>query len=164
MERLLDRGFTLHELTKLIKPNRDDYKYVRIRYDNGDTLAFGAGAGGRLGNIVYHNSSNMDDYRQQVKSSIGLPTRGFLVNSIYDFIYHVVGRLEFGRLDWEDLKPFPKLQNYLQPLIDTLTANRLIELDFHGLFLTRDGVFWGNNIGREFATIIMKFFNREGRL
>ena len=161
LKRLLDRGFILHELTKLVKPNRDEYKYVRIRYDNGDTLALGAGAGGRLGNVVYHNPSNMDDYRQQVKSPIGLPTKGLLVNNTYDFIYHIVGRLEFGRLDWSDLKPFSKLQDYLQPLIDTLTANGLIKLDSQGLSLNKNGVFWGNNIAWEFATTIIEFFRRK---
>lgn len=162
LDRLLDQRFTLLEFTKLIKPNRDKYDYVHIRYENGDTLALGAGAGGRLGNLIYHNPSNLAAYRQQVESPLGLPTGGFLVDHRFDLTHRLVGRLQFGRLEWDDLKVFPKLQEHLRPLIEALTTSGLIASDSHGLPLTREGIFWGNNIGQEFATKIIEFFKKEG--
>jgi len=158
LDRLLDRGFTLLELTKLVRPNRDEYKYVRIRYENGDTLALGAGAGGRLGSLVYHNPSDPAAYRQQVEGPTGLPVRGFSVHTRYDLVHRLVGRLQFGRLEWADLSSFPGLWERLRPLIEDLAADGLIKLDSQYLSLTREGIFWGNNIGREFATAPVKLF------
>ena len=158
LNRLLDRGFVLHELTKLVKPNRDEYKYVRIRYGNGDTLALGAGAGGRLGNLIYRNPSDLAAYRQQVESPTGLPASAFLVDRRYDFAYLLIGKLQFGRLDWADLDSLPDAKEALRPLIEALAAGGLVKTDSHGLSLTREGIFWGNNIGREFATALVKLF------
>ncbi len=157
LDRLLGRGFTLLELTKLVKPGRDNYDYIRIRYENGDTLALGAGAGGRVGSLIYRNPSGLADYRRQVKSSTGLPARGFAVTQEYDFAHRLVGRLQFGRLDWADLDPLPNADT-LCSLAENLTAEGLMQADDRGFSLTREGVFWGNNIGREFATALVKLF------
>lgn len=158
LDRLLARGFTLHELTKLVKPNRDEYKYVRLRYENGDTLALGAGAGGRLGDLIYHNPSDMADYRRQVEGPTGLPARGFLVDSRYDFAYHLIGKLQFGRLEWTDLDSSPDVRENLRSLAESLAADSLLKTDSHGLSLTREGIFWGNNIGRGLAMALVKLF------
>lgn len=153
---LLGRGFIFHELTKLVKPGRDEYKYVRLRYKNGDTLGLGAGAGGRLGNLVYHNSSDMADYRQQVEGP-GLPVMGFSVDSRYDLAYRTIGKLQFGKLEWADLGSLPNAKT-LRSLAEALAADGLVQTDSHGLSLTREGIFGGNNIGQEFATVLVKLF------
>ena len=157
LDRLLGRGFSLLGLTKLVKPGRDNYDYVRIRYENGDTLAIGAGAGGRLGNLVYRSPSSLADYRRQVKSLQGLPARGFAVTQEYDCAHRLVGRLQYGRLDWADLDSLPNAE-VLCSLAENLTAEGLMQADHRGFSLTREGVFWGNNIGREFATALVKLF------
>jgi oxygen-independent coproporphyrinogen-3 oxidase len=157
LDRLLGRGFSLLELTKLVKPGRDNYDYVRIRYENGDTLAIGAGAGGRVGNLVYHNPSGAADYRRQVESPTGLPATGLVVTQEYDFAHRLAGRLQYGRLDWADLAPLPNAE-ILCSLAENLTAEGLMQADSRGFSLTREGVFWGNNIGWEFATALVKLF------
>jgi len=158
LDRLLGRGFSLLELTKLVRPNRDNYDYVRIRYENADTLALGAGAGGQLGNLVYRNSSDIANYRQQVEGPPGLPTGGFSVDRRYDFTRRLVGRLQFGRLEWADLDSLPDAKEALRSLAEALAADGLAQTDSHGLSLTREGIFWGNNIGREFATALVRLF------
>lgn len=155
LDRLLERGFSLLELTKLVKPGRDNYDYIRIRYENGDTLALGAGAGGRVGSLVYRNPSGAADYRRQVESPTGLPATGFAVTQEYDFAHRLAGRLQYGRLDWADLDPLPNADT-LCSLAENLTAEDLMRADGRGFSLTREGVFWGNNIGREFATALVK--------
>jgi oxygen-independent coproporphyrinogen-3 oxidase len=150
---LKDLGFNLLELTKLVQPGRDNYEYIRIRYENGDTLGLGAGAGGRLGNMLYMNPLDVDAYRQQVNSSAGLPAIGFGVDHRYNFAYYVIGRLQFGNLKWSDLSPYDSYK-YLRRLADELEREGLTVSNSGGFSLTKEGVFWGNNIGREFATTL----------
>jgi len=157
LDRLLSRGFILLGLTKLIRPGRDNYEYVRIRYENGDTLGIGAGAGGRIGNLLYRNPSGLADYRRQVKSPTGLPTRGFALTWEYNLAHRLVGRLQYGRLERTDLDSLPNAEA-LCSLAENLTAEGLMRADDHGFSLTREGVFWGNNIGREFATVLVRLF------
>lgn len=158
LDRLLGRGFVLHELTKLVKPNRDKYDYVHIRYENGDTLALGAGAGGRLGNLVYRNPSGPAAYRRQVEGPTGLPAKGFSVDSRYDPVHRLIGELQFGGLEWADLDSLPAAKEALRSLAEALAADGLVQIDASGLSLTNEGIFWGNNIGREFAMALVKLF------
>jgi len=158
LERLLDRGFILHELTKLVKPGRDEYRYVRIRHQGGDTLALGAGAGGRLGQLMYRNPPDLSAYRAQVEGPTGLPSQGFLADRRYALGYRIVGRLQFGRLEWALLDSAPEIGDGLRPLIEALKEDGLVRIGPHGLSLTTEGIFWGNNIGQEFAMALVKLF------
>jgi hypothetical protein len=108
--------------------------------------------------LIYHNSSDIADYRRRVEGPTGLSGQGFLVHHRYDLGYYPVGRLQFGRLGWADLSSLPGLRERLRPLIEALAADGLVELDSRGLSLTREGIFWGNNIGQEFAMALVKLF------
>lgn len=66
--KALDNGFEFLELTKMVKPNRDKYKYIVRRHDGEDTLPIGAGAGGYIGNTLIMNSLKMDDFREEVEN------------------------------------------------------------------------------------------------
>jgi len=156
LDYFLNRGFEILELSKLVQPGRDNYEYIRIRYENGDTLALGAGAGGRLGNMMYMNPLDIEAYRQQVSSATGLPMMGFKVDNRYDFIHNIIGKIEFGRLNWTDLGYLSEDSEHLRQFADKLAAIDLLQTDPSGFSLTRKGVFWGNNIAREFATILVK--------
>jgi len=160
LDYFLDRGFELLELSKLVQPGRDNYEYLRIRYENGDVLGLGAGAGGRVGDMLYMNPVNEEDYRRQVSSATGLPIMGFKVDNRYDFIHYVVGRLQFGRLEWRDLTPYND-SACLHRLIDKLEKEGLALTDSRGLSLTKAGIFWGNNIAREFATTLLKLLTNK---
>jgi len=161
LDYFLNRGFELLELSKLVQPGRDNYEYIRIRYENGDTLGLGAGAGGRLGNMLYMNPLDIEAYRQQVSSATGLPMMGFKVDNRYDFVHHVIGKIEFGRLDWKDLDFLHDSLDHLYQLVDKLSVLGLVQTDPHGFSLTRKGVFWGNNIAREFAAILVKLLAKK---
>lgn len=155
LDYFLDRGFELLELMKLVQPGRDNYEYIRIRYENGDILGLGAGAGGRVGDMLYMNPINEEEYRRQVSSATGLPVMGFKVDDRYDLVHYVVGKLQFGRLEWQDLTPYND-SVCLRRLIDKLEKDGLVLTDSRGLSLTKAGIFWGNNIAREFATTLLK--------
>jgi len=161
LDYFLNRGFELLELTKLVQPGRDNYEYIRVRYENGDTLGLGAGAGGRLGNMAYMNPLDVEAYRQQVSSATGLPMMGFKVDNRYDFAYNIIGKLQFGRLNWSDLEYLSSGSKHLRQFVDKLAAMGLVQTDSRGFSLTRKGVFWGNNIAREFATILVKLLAKK---
>lgn len=62
--KALDNGFEFLELTKIVKQNRDKYKYIVRRHNGEDTLPIGAGAGGYIGNTLIMNSLKTDDFRE----------------------------------------------------------------------------------------------------
>ena len=161
VDELTTQGFSLLELTKLVKPGRDEYGYVRIRYDNGDTLALGAGAGGRLGDQIYRNPSDISDYRQHVENPAESSIMGFRVGRSYDLANRLIGKLEFGGFQWSALEAFPNdgdTVGTIHTLTKELAADGLVQTDSHGLSLTREGTFWGNNIAQEFASTLARAF------
>lgn len=160
LDRLLSRGFILLGLTKLVRPGRDNYEYVRIKYENEDTLGLGAGAGGRIGNMLYRNPIDLAEYRRQVKSPTGLPARGIILTREYNLAHRLVGRLQYGRLERTDLDSLPDAEA-LCSLAENLTAEGIMRADDRGFSLTREGVFWGNNIGREFAAALVRLFKAK---
>jgi len=165
LDALTTQGFSLLEFTKLVKPERDEYRYVRIRYDNGDTLALGAGAGGRLGDQIYRNPSDIPRYRQQVENPAESSIMGFRLDRSYDLANRLIGKLEFGGFEWSALEAFPNdgdTIGTMHTLIKELAADGLVQTDSHGLLLTREGTFWGNNIAQEFASTLAKAFKGGG--
>ena len=153
------------EFTKLVKPGRDEYRYVRVRYDNGDTLALGAGAGGRLGDQIYRNPSDILHYRQHVENPAEPSVMRFRVDQSYDFANRLIGKLEFGGFEWSALEAFPNngdTVGAMHALTKELAADGLVQTDSHGLLLTREGTFWGNNIAQEFASTLAKAFTGGG--
>ena len=165
LDELTGQGFSLLEFTKLVKPGRDEYRYVRIRYDNGDTLALGAGAGGRMGDQIYRNPSDLSRYRQHVENPAGPSVMRFSVNRSYDFANRLIGKLEFGGFEWSALEAFPNGENTVgavHTLTKELAADGLVQTDSHGLLLTHEGTFWGNNIAQEFASTLAKAFTGGG--
>lgn len=165
LDELTGQGFSLLEFTKLVKPGRDEYRYVRIRYDNGDTLALGAGAGGRLGDQIYRNPSDIFHYRQHVENPAEPSVMRFRVDRSYDFANRLIGKLEFGGFEWSALETLPNngdTVGTMHALIKALAADGLVQTDSHGLLLTPEGTFWGNNIAREFAATLAKAFTGGG--
>ncbi|MDC7222186.1 MAG: radical SAM protein [Spirochaetales bacterium] len=129
------KGYEMLELSKLVRPGRDEYRYIKIRYANGDVLPLGNGAGGRLGPYrVYQRGPGM--------------TMVSPINSSYDHLHHILGFLQYGSYNGDTLLP---LLNHVEEteLIRTLDRYRrggLLELKNERYNLTPDGVFWGNNL------------------
>lgn len=141
-------GFEILELTKMVRPGRDQYQYIRTRYSGGSTLAFGAGAAGKLGRFAYHNPLAVDEYRAQLDKPIrdlqGLCRSGFEEN-----VYKMIGLVQMGRFPQEHV--WPEAEPWLAPLRKSLLGEGLLQEGANGLTLSRTGLFWGNNIAREIA-------------
>jgi oxygen-independent coproporphyrinogen-3 oxidase len=139
-KRLIESGFTLLELSKLVRPGEDAYRYIHIQYENGDLVPIGSGAGGRLAGFQIYSMS---------------PGRRFVSagDEDYDRYYRLLGELQFGLYD-------PALMaRFLGPAVEKAVVEKIQELSGRGFLvpvprssawsLSPDGVFWGNNIAVE---------------
>jgi oxygen-independent coproporphyrinogen-3 oxidase len=136
-KRLTQSGFTLLELSKLVRPGKDAYRYIRIQYENGDLVPIGSGAGGRIAGFRVYSMA---------------PGRRFVspVNEEHDRYYRMLGELQFGLYDPS------RLSRFLGPAVEKAVLEKIEELSGQGLLipvpqssawsLSPDGIFWGNNI------------------
>ncbi|MDR2343711.1 MAG: coproporphyrinogen III oxidase family protein [Spirochaetaceae bacterium] len=136
--RLTAAGFTLLELSKLVRPGRDAYKYIQIQYGNGDLVPVGSGAGGRLAGFGIYSMS---------------PGRRFVspLGAEYAIYYRMLGELQFGLYDPARLARFlgPAAEQAIVEKARELSGPGFLVQDGSGWRLTPDGVFWGNNIAVE---------------
>lgn len=135
-ERLAKAGYNLLELTKVAKPGRDRYQYIRLRYANRDLLPVGNGAGGR---VVGHSVYRMTPERIMISRT----------DSQYDKFNELLGHLQFGRYDLEKIRGHvgDEQDLLLKDLFAEYSANGLLRHDGGSTWrLTPDGVFWGNNM------------------
>ncbi|MDR1949743.1 MAG: radical SAM protein [Spirochaetaceae bacterium] len=138
--KLTESGFTLLELSKLVRPGRDAYRYIRIQYENGDLIPIGSGAGGRLAGFQIYSMA---------------PGKRFVSpgNKRHDKYYRMLGELQFGLYDPAGIT------GDLGPAVEKAVTEKIHELSGRGFLvpvpqsstwsLTPDGVFWGNNIAVE---------------
>lgn len=146
-------GFKTLELTKLVRPSRDDYQYIHIRHNNGDTLPLGAGAGGRIGNLLIHTPTDIADYTTFLNQPIKYQYHGRMVDDSYNYISKQMGKIQYGYLDDERLdglkEPFIKL-------CDFVIGNGLGHMTADRLILNSQGIFWGNNIANYYADMLVE--------
>jgi oxygen-independent coproporphyrinogen-3 oxidase len=138
--KLMESGFTMLELSKLVRPGGDAYKYIHIQYENGDLVPIGSGAGGRIAGFQIYSMS---------------PGRRFVSpgNEEYDRYYRLLGELQFGLYDPA------RMARFLGPVVEKAIIEKIQELKDMGFLvplpqgsawsLSPDGVFWGNNIAVE---------------
>jgi oxygen-independent coproporphyrinogen-3 oxidase len=130
-----DAGFSLLELSKLARP-RDEYRYIRIRYENGDLLPLGSGAGGNLGGFPVYSMA---------------PGRRFVSapDPEHDKYYRILGLLQFGRYDPQSIAAElgAEAEERAREKIAEYAEKGFLEADDRsGYCLSPEGIFWGNNI------------------
>ena len=169
-----------------MRPGRDEYRYVAIRYAGGDTLGLGAGAGGKLGDLLYLNPSDPEKYRARVEAGavgsspwsgallrMGRPGHGTRrgpppgvmglirtlgISSRVPPLYDLAYRL-VGAVEFDRFcwGEFPRwVREVLAPELVGLEEMGLVRLTPEGFSLTRDGVFWGHNIARDLARAVIE--------
>jgi oxygen-independent coproporphyrinogen-3 oxidase len=127
-------GYELLELSKLARPQRDDYRYIKIRYDNGDVLPNGTGAGGSIGGYpVYEMASHCRMVSKR--------------DPAYDRYNQLLGRFQFGEYDLTRTPLSPEACAAMMACVQRFAdAGLLTRTGDAAWRLTADGVFWGNNI------------------
>lgn len=153
-DALCGNDFRLLELTKLVRPQRDTYRYITIRHNNGDTLPLGAGAGGRLGNLSLYSPGNIAAFEQMLSLPLESKYQGRRLSPLYNYAYRQIGKLQLGWLSCEEHSDFPRAAE-LYGLMRSFLLERELATEVEGrLVLNREGIFWGNNIASHCASLI----------
>ena len=137
-------GYEMLELTKLVKDGRDRYEYMEIRHSGGSCIALGHGAGGNIENYFYHNSHAVPDISDEIR----LCSRGRVLLPGYRNADALVYAMQKGKIS------LPEYSERLGCDLETLFSEKLksfgdagyLEYSGGNVTLTRDGVFYGNNI------------------
>ena len=135
------RGYDFLELTKLVQPGRDQYKYIRRRLEGKDTFPLGAGAGGSVGGCMLMNPIKLEDFRQNCIQDFD-SLQGMALDPEYFRVKRAIDRVQLLSFDPEELGN-PRMAAFFQELEGLGYAQR----DAQGLYrLSTEGAFWGNNI------------------
>ncbi|MDR1909983.1 MAG: coproporphyrinogen III oxidase family protein [Spirochaetaceae bacterium] len=135
-QTLKEAGFSLLELTKLARPGRDRYRYIRVQYGRGDLLPIGSGAGGRIAGFPVYS---LAPGRRFVSPGTG-PSEKY---------HRMLGLLEFARYDPALLcgELDPEAGAAVRGALSALAGEGLLEKTEDGGYSpTAEGVFWGNNM------------------
>ncbi|MDR2201878.1 MAG: coproporphyrinogen III oxidase family protein [Clostridiales bacterium] len=153
LDGLSAAGFKVFELTKLIRDGLDRYDYMRVRHGGGSCLAVGSGAGGNIGNYVYSNSPGAENIGADIKIS----SRGRVVSDDYMIIDEFINELQKTAVDLSAYSRRLKLDlnALLGSALGEMADGGLVQIGRSGVRLTRDGLFFGNNIIDELVGLII---------
>jgi oxygen-independent coproporphyrinogen-3 oxidase len=133
---LTNAGFDLLELSKLVRPASDHYRYIRFQYGAGDIIAAGSGAGGKIAGYSVYSMGG----RRMVSAPAPL----------YDRYHRILGLLKFGLYDPALIADIlgPGKLAVVTEAMSSLEKEGLLELQAgkNTWKPTVDGVFWGNNM------------------
>ncbi|WP_425448274.1 coproporphyrinogen-III oxidase family protein [Dethiothermospora halolimnae] len=142
------QGYNFLELTKMTK--RDKYKYIINRHNGEDTLPLGAGAGGNFNNLLIMNPIDLDEYKESIYNFA--EKKGMLFNPKYNEYIKIKGDIQRGILptDYSLVKNKEKILSFID---DTIDKGLAVKKD-DNIFLTKAGIFWGNNISKNFLNLL----------
>lgn len=151
-DKLEPHGYKMLELTKLVKDSRDRYDYMEIRHGGGSCIALGHGAGGNIENYFYHNSHTVPDISEEIR----VCSRGRVLRPEYRMIDSLIYAMQKGSTDlgaFSQRIGIDLISLFGEKLAAFADAGYLIT-DGDRVTLTRDGVFFGNNIISELIGMI----------
>lgn len=154
-EKAEKNGFDFLELTKMVRPNRDEYKYIKIRHGGGDTLPIGAGAGGTIGNMAMMNEINIEKFRNQIRNF--RKQQNMLFKPEYKIIKKISSKPQFTKIDVTEIEN-QCIRNEAIAFLDELVHDEFVTREDEIYKLTKKGIFWGNNICRELSQIVSHSF------
>ena len=150
-EMLRENTYHILELTKIAKNSGDNYQYIKVRNNGGDTFPIGVGAGGSVQGIgVFRMSKEMSFYSKQTE--------------YHEKFSKLSGVMQFPVIPKELVKEILSSKEYeyfTEKMKDYEEKGLLIEKE--GSYnLTKDGVFWGNNLSSDIILYILeRVFNKE---
>lgn len=146
-------GFMPFEFTKLIRNNLDRYLYMDVRHNQGDCIAIGLGAGGNIGNYIYHNK---EGFKKLEKAQIS--AMGRIEDDYYFKLDELVHNLERGSFTFTKYNKLLNLnlKDKWDVALKRLEEEKLIELKDDKIIFTLLGMFYGNNIIDELIGILIK--------
>ena len=146
LEEVLKGGqYYVLELTKVARKNADNYQYIKVRNNGGDTFPIGIGAGGNIGNIGMFNMNKEMSFFMKHDESVNRFSR-------------ISGLLQFPKVSINQIKEFLFEEEYkfFQEKMEYYEKKNLVIKESDNYVLTKDGIFWGNNIASETVTHILE--------
>ena len=153
-DRLAPHGYRMLELTKLVKDGRDRYDYMEIRHSGGSCIALGHGAGGNIENYFYHNSHAVANISDEIR----ICSRGRVLRPEYRVLDSLIYALQKGAAH---LSPYSErlgvdLSHLFEKKLSAFADAGYLTFTGDLVTLTRDGVFYGNNIISELIEEIVR--------
>ncbi len=144
LRELGKEGYRIFELTKLIRNDLDRYDYIRIRHKGGSCIGIGHGAGGNIERYSFHNSANYPLLGDDVPVS----SMGQVLGNTYFVLDEFINDLQKMTVDTDRYSDRLGFDFYseVKDILERLEKEELVTIDGHSVTLTREGVFWGNNI------------------
>ncbi|SIQ12113.1 oxygen-independent coproporphyrinogen-3 oxidase [Alkalispirochaeta americana] len=141
-------GYELRELTKVVLPGRDAYRYIDLMYGAGSVLPFGTGAGGRVpGKCLMRPQPGMvmvaprSEAEEAANRLLGTLQRG--IYRPEELVPEILIMARTGGLSLEK----SQLGGIIRKHIERYRSEGLMDAVAPGeARLTERGVFWGNNI------------------
>ncbi len=155
LDYLRPYGYEILELTKLVRNGLDQYKYVKVRHNEGECIPLGHGSGGNIGSYLCRNVATQPYVSEDVK----IPSMGRVVEDEYLILDKLVYQMQTSKVDLEYFsnKLNRDLKSVLEGLLNELEADELIVQNETGFVMTDLGVFWGNNIINEVITKLLEY-------
>jgi oxygen-independent coproporphyrinogen-3 oxidase len=140
-------GYRFLELTKMVR--EDQYKYIMNRHYGADTLPLGAGAGGSICGLAMMNPIDLKEYQTSV-AEFGM-RKGMQMNPAYKDSVIFKGDLQRGYLP-QNTALYKDYEAY-QTMLSKLLSEHYVVKEGEKYRLTHKGIFWGNTISRELASM-----------
>lgn len=144
-------GYEFFEFTKMVKPDRDKYKYIKNRNTGEDTIPIGAGAGGEIMGAVGMNPIDIKKYIDSINNFKNIQLIQF--SKDYEIIQKATKAVQFGKIDLS-LVP-AHLQDVAEKFLNQLVVEGMLIKDDKTFILTKDGKYWGNNINKEYTELLI---------
>ena len=134
------KNFKFLELTKLVRPNRDNYKYIKRRLEGKNTFPVGAGAGGNIGHLMMMNPIDVGEFNLKCIENFS-DNVGMKLSDDYFKIKEAIDDIQLLKYDPKKLHN-ESINNYFEELVSQNYAYKIE--DYY--MLNKFGAFWGNNI------------------
>lgn len=142
--RARDRfGYEQMELTKIVRPNRDAYRYIRNRIAGEWTIPIGAGAGGNVGGGALMNPIDLGAYARSLDAlgAMSMP----VFSPLYRERKRAISTIQLGYLERRHLEEGAILRS-IAPEVEALHREGYFAKDKTRYLLTDLGLYWGNSI------------------
>lgn len=138
LHKLLDSGeYEVLEHTKIVRKGKDKYKYIRYTHQGIDILPIGVGAGGKLNDIEMFRMN-----QERVFYVIG-------GNEDEKRLKKISGLFQYPKVYFSDLKKYisEEIFEELIEIFKNYEKKGYMKIYETYTELTKEGIFWGNNIG-----------------
>ncbi|HBD65341.1 MAG TPA: coproporphyrinogen III oxidase family protein [Clostridiales bacterium] len=138
-------GYEFLEITKMVKPGRDSYRYIKARNTGKYTIPLGAGAGGEIMGGAVMNPIDIDQYGEFTHNPMKKMVP--VMKDEYNKINKAVSSLQLLKVNPGDFPP--DSVSDMEKLFKDLICEGYFNKEGNDYHLTDKGIFYGNNISMD---------------